>query len=369
VIITEQHIQTIWKNRIAGKGPFILEDGKKLVVNFPGIANKQAGPDFICARFKVNNIEYQGDVEVHLYTDDWKNHAHFDDFLYSNVLLHVALWRSGEYEIKTNASGKQLFELVLEPYLKTSIINIVKRIGERKKVKPVPVEDVQKVVAKLDLLGEQRFKSKAQYFANLLPHFPSQEILYRGLMIALGYKNNKPQFHQISKTVPYSDIKKLSSCKDIENVLFSALPSIAFRKTATRPANIPEKRLKAAAKLLANISQKGLLETFKEIIEDKTQQNTLCKKLCLLLQNRSGNLIGKQRAYEIIFNVLLPFFYSYYKGRDIQKKIFETFCNHKPLKFDYLYRLLSQKIFTGWQKHQIKSVIKKFKQEWGVLSF
>jgi hypothetical protein len=368
VIITEQHLQIIWKNKIAGKGPFILEDGKKLVVDFPGIANKQAGPDFICARFKVNNVQYQGDVEIHLYTDDWKNHAHYDDFLYSNVLLHVTLWRSGEYERKINVSGKQLFELVLEPYLKTSIINIVKKIERSRKIKPAHVDDVDKIVARLDQLGEERFKAKAQYFANLLPHFPADEILYRGLMIALGYKNNKLQFHQISKVVPYKTIKTILSSKNIEDLLFSSATGISFRKGTTRPANLPHKRLRAAAKLLANTIKKGLLGAFKEIIEGEIKQDTLCEKLCLFLQRNSENLIGKQRAYEIIFNVLLPFFYSYIEDEDKKNEILEIYCNHRPVEFDYLYRLLSQKIFVGWQRHQIKNVITKFKQQWGVLS-
>ena len=54
----------------------------------------------------------------------------------------------------------------------------------------------------LDSLGEERLKQKKTRMENLLKIANPDEALYRELMLALGYKNNKVQFLELAMILP-----------------------------------------------------------------------------------------------------------------------------------------------------------------------
>jgi|GEM_PF-5189237 len=79
--------------------------------------------------------------------------------------------------------------------------------------------DVQEIEKFLDSLDEERLKQKKTRMENLLKITNPDEALYRELMLALGYKNNKVQFLELAMILPYSQICKLKSQDAIEKVL------------------------------------------------------------------------------------------------------------------------------------------------------
>jgi hypothetical protein len=112
----------------------------------------------------------------------------------------------------------------------------------------------------LDSLGDERLKQKKTRMENLLKIANPNEALYRELMLALRYKNNKVQFLELAMILPYSEICKLKSQEMIENALLyragfweskEGLPkdfdfSLKMGKSVwqykgTRPANYPKK--------------------------------------------------------------------------------------------------------------------------------
>ncbi|MCD6318321.1 DUF2851 family protein [Candidatus Aerophobetes bacterium] len=54
----------------------------------------------------------------------------------------------------------------------------------------------------LDSLGEERLRQKKTRMENLLKIANPDEALYRELMLALGYKNNKVQFLELAMILP-----------------------------------------------------------------------------------------------------------------------------------------------------------------------
>ena len=54
---------------------------------------------------------------------------------------------------------------------------------------------------------------------NLLKIANADEALYREIMLALGYKNNKVQFLELAMILPYSAICKLNDQETIEKAL------------------------------------------------------------------------------------------------------------------------------------------------------
>jgi hypothetical protein len=71
----------------------------------------------------------------------------------------------------------------------------------------------------LDQWGEKCIARKKQKMANLLKIAHPDEALYREVMLALGYRNNKVQFLELATITPYSEIKSLKDLELIRKVL------------------------------------------------------------------------------------------------------------------------------------------------------
>ncbi len=85
----EDILQFIWKHRLCLGTQARCTCGQELVVFSPGEQNFHAGPDFLCARIKLGNLIWVGNVEVHQRASDWYRHAHHINPAYNNVILHV----------------------------------------------------------------------------------------------------------------------------------------------------------------------------------------------------------------------------------------------------------------------------------------
>ncbi len=86
--MSESFLQYLWQHRLF-EGPLITTDGQPVLVDRPGILNRDAGPDFFDARLTIGGIRWAGNVEVHVRASDWNAHHHSGDKNYDNVILHV----------------------------------------------------------------------------------------------------------------------------------------------------------------------------------------------------------------------------------------------------------------------------------------
>lgn len=86
----EHLIHYTWKHKIFPLHPLLTTDGQVVEVLNPGMANTDAGPDFIGASIKIGGIAWAGNVEIHVKSSDWFRHHHDTDSSYNNVILHVA---------------------------------------------------------------------------------------------------------------------------------------------------------------------------------------------------------------------------------------------------------------------------------------
>src|ERR1700743_2013637 len=75
ITISERHLQAMWfeQKYFSNLTTFC---GKSIVVISPGLWNGEAGPDFKKAHLLIDGHEVKGDVEIHLYEEDWYNHRH-----------------------------------------------------------------------------------------------------------------------------------------------------------------------------------------------------------------------------------------------------------------------------------------------------
>ena len=203
----------------------------------------------------------------------------------------------------------------------------------------------------LNKLGEEVLESKIQRMKNLLKIAPSDEALYREIMLSLGYPKNKVQFLELALLLPYKEIQKLKTQPLIEKALLyragfiqdnSDFPgdfdtSLRINKSnwvyeGVRPPNFPENRIKGIAQLLSLTTKKGIYNYFQEQIEKNYTDlinEKLAKKIVESIMSFKG--IGISKKKEMFFNVILPFYLSddtFSKYHHFLLKIFET---HPPL--------------------------------------
>lgn len=87
----EELLHYVWKHKILPLQELKTSDGRTVEVINPGLHNKDAGPDFLDAKVKIDGMLWVGNVEIHVRTSDWFRHGHDKDVHYDNIILHVAL--------------------------------------------------------------------------------------------------------------------------------------------------------------------------------------------------------------------------------------------------------------------------------------
>ena len=226
----------------------------------------------------------------------------------------------------------------------------------------------------LDSLGEERLKQKKTRMENLLKIANPDEALYRELMLALGYKSNKVQFLELAMILPYSEICKLDNQGMIGKALLyragfsksrEGLPedfdfSLKMEKSIwqyrdTRPANYPERRIEDVSRLLFYSLEDGLCSLFeKKIIENYLEK--VDKKIAMNFSRAitkiftTAKAVGKTRAMEICFNIILPFFAVIFEQQgngEYANFLYEVYDLHPPLASNSITRTMEKQLFCN----------------------
>ena len=116
--MTEAFLHYVWRHQMLDSG-LTTTDGQPVVVLKPGELNLNAGPDFFNARVRIGDVEWAGNIEVHINTTDWHLHHHDNDVAYNNVVLHVVYEHDGEVRL---ANGKVPPTLELKHVLHPSLV-------------------------------------------------------------------------------------------------------------------------------------------------------------------------------------------------------------------------------------------------------
>ena len=259
----------------------------------------------------------------------------------------------------------------------------------KKKLESMEVEKV------LDYLGNMRLQQKKSRMENLLKIANPDEALYREIMLAMGYKNNKVQFLELAMILPYSEISKLKDPDIIEKTLLykagftksrNVLPEdfdfslkmnkSVWRYKGVRPHNRPEKRIKDVSKFLYKSCKDGLCRMFEIAIEKGFTKNTdqksvrkFCTELTRLFTDIRKGAIGKSRAYEIVFNIIFPFFIAHFEKNEL-KQFSEFLCRifvvHPSLQDNSVTKYMKLQLF-GQNKDAASKVINNVVRYFGLI--
>ncbi len=313
--IRESDLRIVWSRGLFRQDGLRTEDSRPILIEFPGIPAR-LGPDFRVARFLLAGDRRAGDVELHLFTSGWAAHRHRDNLEYANVQLHVALWRDPRPKAAVGCDGESIPELVLEPYLQRPLAELISAVNDRY---PDPAElpaDLQSLARLLDAAGDEWLSRKARRFERLLKLLPAEEVAYREFLAAMGYSANKAQFEQLASLVPFASVRGRGEI-EIRQMLearagFRDDPSggprldpALWRRRGVRPTNYPERRVTAAACVLARIPE-GLAAAFERDLLGGDPVETGARRLARRLMEASGGAIGADRARDVVINVAAP---------------------------------------------------------------
>ena len=238
---SEKQAALIWE-QVVGKELTSSEDELVSVV-YPGRINGDSGPDFREAVIVNKSHLTKGDVEVHVKSSDWYSHEHHADAEYNNVILHVVMWhdcnsatllQSGN-SVPVLCLAKALqHQAYLLPYL-LPCFQILNHL------------DRQTLGKLLNTAGEERFKQKAMHFQAEILRFAQKEeagqVLFRGMMRALGYAKNTKPFEDLADRIPLNSIESREGLAQKQALLLGTaglLPSQRWPGKFSREKEVQE---------------------------------------------------------------------------------------------------------------------------------
>jgi len=419
--IPERFLRQLWKNRHFFSPDLRTTDKRPVEIISIGKSNNDSGPDFINASIRIGGALYRGDVEIHQDNNDWFEHKHQNDQKYNSVILHVIFDAESATRHPVTQSKRIIPVLALDKYVRLSFgttwevmilderaerLGTLKCYPENGRVEPsvigkwlgkLAVERMELKVRRFEerlkgLIEEERLRvseSTSRYGDapfGLNPEdlpLPVQkystgdfrkinyweQLLYEGVMEALGYSKNQKPFRNLAQKVRVKfltdSLVKIPLGESVaytESILFGTAGLLAAPKKIMdaeskkylrvlrqiwkrnsqhyaghsmqqaewqffrlRPENFPTVRIAGAARLINSSLKRGC---FKSIIQ--LLKNTELKDKDRFIQaeqwfmkpadgfwvehfrfgERSKTviktLIGKSRADEIIINAVIP---------------------------------------------------------------
>ena len=224
----------------------------------------------------------------------------------------------------------------------------------------------------LDAAGRERFLDKASVFQKELSQDTPEQVLYRGIMSALGYSKNKLPFEELARRTPLHRLEAMAGhnlpddrCLAQQQALLlgtagllpsqrgvlhhsaandrwaeilerywseydhgQVMPAGIWRLIKVRPNNYPVRRVAGISHLILRHSKSGLLDEITGLISEvKINQAHLALAAAVMVmasgywkthydfgcysRHIAPALIGSSRAATIAVNVILPFIFAW----------------------------------------------------------
>ena len=419
--IPERFLRQLWKNSYFSTEKLRTTDNQPIEIVSSGTFNHDGGPDFSDAVLRIGTVLHRGDVEIHQHNEEWFQHQHHKDAKYNSVILHVILYGDPPLRALLTQSKRSIPILVLDQFLlppfratwqkmilderaerlatipcatsndsidSTLLHNWLKKLAiERMELKVRRFEERLK-----EMIGEQQLKTHeppSRYgevpfglHPDELPpptlHFSTTEfrslqlweqLLYEGIMEALGYSKNQGPFLKLAQNVSLQflsgaveNIPGIERHNRIASILFAVAGLFPTRGEMLddeskryirrlkehwkdihssyhnemlyrsewqffrlRPENFPTIRIAGAAQIIQQFFQHEILKSIIHTSKDRTcateKKLSLLKQMVIVAadgfwqhhyrfgeesQKKIIRLIGNNRAHDILLNVVIP---------------------------------------------------------------
>lgn len=220
--MNEHFLHFVWKNGLFDLRGLRTASNENVKIIYPGLYNRDSGPDFLNARIKIANTEWAGNVEIHYRASSWFEHRHNRDKAYNNVILHVVIINDRE---AVSAAGEAIdtIEIKIAP-------GVAKRYEEYMSEESViacrsDIHRLDKFTIRHGIfqMAVKRLERKTSRIGSLLEATKNdwEEVLYRLLASNIGLNVNRESFMQLSTNLPLRLIRKHSdSILQVEALMF-----------------------------------------------------------------------------------------------------------------------------------------------------
>lgn len=393
IAISERTLSWAWRNQCLRRELLVTADGRPVQVLYPGRLNLEDGPDFRGAILGLGTGELlEGDVELHLRSRDWRAHGHHRDPRYNGVALHVVMTDDLPAPV-TRADGRPVLTLEATGALagtadELSLWASLERPPGQSCSELAVRLGTGHVSAVLDAAGLHRFRARAELFEAELESSPPGEVLYVGVMEALGYSSNKAPFRRLAALLPLSVLEGYAQGKAPEArlpVLQALLTGTAgllpvggplestwrslggspamdrseWRLFRVRPENHPARRLAAASCLVDHWLERGLPDSLLSLLPGGWQvlEDGLMVHGPRTQGRTQAALLGNARARDIAVNVVLPFARAWARRErrpDLSRLAGKLYRGYPALAENRLTREMTRKLtgaddFAPWR--------------------
>jgi hypothetical protein len=220
--MTEKLLQYLWNYKVFKHFDFKDIEGNSVEILEFGKWNSDAGPDFLTATIKFNNLVLAGNIELHVKASDWIFHNHSIDPNYKNIILHVVFHNDTSIDEFTI---NNIPTLELKEYIDENVLwKYEKLLGENQFLPCESIFDSKKIPVNFhegNIL--RKLEEKSLEFEHSLEQYKNnfEGILFHSLAYSFGLKVNAHIFRQIAESVDFSIINKIRQNEyQLEALLF-----------------------------------------------------------------------------------------------------------------------------------------------------
>ncbi|RMG20023.1 MAG: DUF2851 family protein [Bacteroidetes bacterium] len=210
--IPEDFLHYVWRSLNFDLKGLITTEGEPVRIHRQGILNTNQGPDFLEARIGIGEMEWHGQVEIHLSSQDWYRHGHDKDPHYNNVILHVVLESGGGVIMRED--GTAIPELELKGRIPARLQQQYERLrlsqGQIPCAFALPkLKDIY-IYPWVERLSVERMEAKAARMKARLDVkvHDWEQVLWEELAAMMGGPVNQESMRQMAQCIPYQVLKK-----------------------------------------------------------------------------------------------------------------------------------------------------------------
>lgn len=382
--IKEDFLHFLWRTKKISPQHFITTSGKKFEILNYGIYNLDSGPDFFNAKILIDDTIWAGNIEMHVFSSDWKKHRHQHDRAYSNVILHVVYEHDSEILNDDNFDPIPTLELkgkIPKQYLDHYLILMQSTLA-------IPCQGLIKSVSsdKIGLwkysLTVERLQQKSILVKEILDSTAHdwEETLYIMLARYFGSKVNTEPFERLARSLPLSIVYKNKDRLSVLEALYFGqagmmsanysdeyytslqkeykyqqkklglrpIDTVAWKFSKMRPVNFPTLRIAQFAALIYKVS----------FLFSKVKEAENTTEICNILKCTAADywtthytfdtesksvkkVMGNDFTELLLINAIAPILYHYGKVNNddiyIEKSVY--ILEHLPSETNNITRL------------------------------
>ena len=211
----EAFLHYIWESKYFDLRNLKTEDQTPVHIFHSGHLNPNQGPDFLKTHLRIGNLEWWGNVEIHVQSEEWYTHKHHQDPHYDNTILHVVFQSSGKPILRSD--GTQIPELVLKDRIFEEVWQRYEDLCWKKANIPCTglTKDLPEVVKNswLDRLAVERILAKSTTIRKRLIETQHnwEQVLWENFAGMMGGPINKPAFTHLAQHLPFRVLKRYSN--------------------------------------------------------------------------------------------------------------------------------------------------------------